>query len=282
MTSRGFQLMQKYIQAQSGIAIGKDKAYLIESRLSGILSELGLSSFEQLYYQLENGGNAQMSERVIDAITTNETLWFRDKTPWQTLEDILLPQYIDEIRQGKRSKVRIWSAGCSTGQEAYSTLMCIDRYLSQRGIKDISLNHFEILATDISRDVLEKAKAGTYDKISIMRGLDSGYRDRYFTNEDKVWTLSKDMIDRVQFRQFNLQNSFIPLGVFDIVFCRYVTIYFSVQFRKRIFERIRDILVQPRGVLFLGNSEVFTDYEDKFIRQPHKGGVYYQVKERDL
>ena len=279
LTSKEYELLRDYIEKECGIDLDRDKAYLIESRLSGILAESGLSSFEELYYKLRIQKDIKMNEKVIDAITTHETLWFRDKTPWQILEKVLLPTYIDEIRQNKRSKVRIWSAGCSTGQEAYSTVMSIDSYLERHRIKDVSLDHFEILATDISHSVLEIARAGKYDSISIMRGLADEYKDKYFANEGRKWILTKKIRDRVIFKRFNLQNSFITLGKFDIVFCRYVLIYFSTQLKKEVFQKISEILNPPKGVLFLGNSEVFTDYEDSFVRMEHQGGVYYMVKE---
>jgi len=282
ITSKEFELMRDYIEKECGIDLSRDKAYLIESRLSGILSESGLSSFEELYYKLRIQKDAKMNEKVIDAITTHETLWFRDRTPWRILEEVLLPTYIDEIRQNKRNKVRIWSAGCSTGQEPYSTAMTIDSYLERHRIKDISLDHFEIFATDISGSVLDIARAGKYDSISIIRGLDDEYKNKYFTNEGRKWILSSKIRDRVVFRQFNLQNSFISLGKFDIVFCRYVLIYFSAQLKKEVFQKISQVLNRPRGVLFLGNSEVFTDYEDSFTRKEHQGGVYYMVKELEI
>lgn len=282
ITPKEFDLIKDYIEKECGIALGGNKAYLIESRLSGILAESGMSSFEELYYKLNSQRDKGMTERVIDAITTNETLWFRDNTPWTILEDVLLPEYIEDIRKGKRSRVRIWSAGCSTGQEPYSTVMSIDRYLRLNNIKDVSLDNFEFMATDISNTVLQIARAGKYDSISIIRGLPPEYRDRYFTKEGRSWILSKDIRDRVQFRQFNLQNSFITLGKYDIVFCRYVIIYFSNQLKREVLQKINGVLNRPNGVLFLGNSEVFTDYGDKFVRKLHQGGVYYGVKELGL
>lgn len=278
LSHKEFELMQKYIEDQCGIQLGREKAYLIESRLSGILLESGLSSFEDFYHMLNSQKDPKVIERVIDAITTNETLWFRDQTPWLTLENVLLPEYIKQIREGKRKRVRIWSAGCSTGQEPYSTAICIDRYLSRRGIRDISPNQFEILGTDISHSVLDIAKAGKYDKIAIMRGLDTEYRNKYFTNESGIWTLSREVRDRVKYRPFNLQNSFITLGEFDIVFCRYVTIYFSAELKKDIFQKIVGVLNKSQGVLFLGSSEVFSNYADDYIRLEDQGGIYYKVK----
>jgi chemotaxis protein methyltransferase CheR len=279
ITSRQFDLMRSYIEEECGIALGKEKAYLITNRLSGLLTEYNIPDYEGLYYTLKNKKDPHLKERVIDSITTNETLWFRDKTPFRTLEEVLLPKYIEEVRAGGRNRIRIWSAGCSTGQEPYSIAMLIDRYLAREGIRDVSPGNFEILATDISRRVLKIAEAGKYDDLSIARGLDLEYRSRYFTREGRDWVLDKGIRDRVEFKQFNLQNNFVALGKFDVIFCRYVTIYFSPDLKREIFRKIATALNRPWGVLFLGSSEVFTGYGDYFTRMLHNGGVYYKVKE---
>jgi len=133
LSHQEFLLMQKYISQRCGILITEDKSYLIEKRLSKLLAQSGSKIFINFYYLLQQRGNEKLAQRVIDAITTNETLWFRDGNPWLTLEDVLLPRYITEIREGRRSRVRIWSAACATGQEPYSTAMCIDRYQAPAG-----------------------------------------------------------------------------------------------------------------------------------------------------
>ncbi len=269
--------MQKFIQERCGIAIGEEKAYLIESRLSKLLIDSSLSSFEELYGKIVTNADPGVTEQVIDAITTNETLWFRDKSPWDMLESTLLPQYIKEMREGRRSQVRIWSAACSTGQEAYSTAMCIDNYLSRNGIKDISLSQFKIVATDISRTVVHMAKMGRYDSISIMRGMDGYYKDRYFKNEGRVWTIADGIKNAVQFQHFNLQNSFLLMGKFDIIFCRYVIIYFSEELKKEVMKKVEAAL-EPDGILFLGSSELLPKDSEHFQTRQFKNGVYYSKK----
>lgn len=277
ISSREFILMQNYIRDECGINIGDDKAYLIESRLSGMLRELNCSSYEQLYNLISTRGDRDIAERVIDAITTNETLWFRDKMPWTIMEDILLPQYVEMLKKGEKDRIRIWSAGCSTGQEPYSTAMSIYNYLDKRGLKDELLSKFEILATDISSTVLEIAKKGKYDSISIMRGLPLEYKDKYFINEGRVWVLNDDIINMVDFRKFNLQSSFILLGKFDIIFCRYVMIYFSSELKEDLVPRF-SMTLNTDGILFVGSSEVFKDHREHFERREYRGGVYYQKK----
>jgi chemotaxis protein methyltransferase CheR len=278
LSSKEFEMMQKFIEEQCGIAIREEKAYLIESRLTKLLIDSGLTSFEDLYKRICHQRDPIMKERVIDAITTNETLWFRDRTPWEVLENSFLPVYIKEIREGKRTGVRIWSAACSTGQEAYSTAMCIDNYLTRNGIKDVKLSHFKILATDISHTVLSMAKAAKYDSISIMRGLDNTCKNEYFTNEGRIWKLDERIKNSVTFQQFNLQNSFLLMGKLDIIFCRYVIIYFSENLKNDVIKKMASAL-QSQGALFLGSSEIFPQAGNAFVMEKYKTGVYYRLKE---
>jgi chemotaxis protein methyltransferase CheR len=277
LSQREFDLLQKFIEENCGISIGKEKSYLIESRLAKLLIDSGLPSFESLYERLRSKACALIMEKVIDAITTNETLWYRDKSPWDILSNLLLPAYIEELRNGKRSKVRIWSAACSTGQEPYSTAMCIDNYLKTNGINDIKLSHFEIIATDISHNVLQAAKLGKYDSISIMRGLENNYKEKYFKSDGRVWNLDERIKNSVRFQQFNLQNSFLLFGKFDIVFCRYVAIYFSETLKKDVFTKIASSL-EPNGALFIGSSEILSDYSHLFDIKDFNSGIYYRVK----
>lgn len=276
LSNKEFILFQKYIEEQCGIAIGDEKAYLIESRLTKLLVETKLDTFEELYKMLYRNRDLKLSEKVIDAITTNETLWFRDKTPWIILEKQLLPRYIDEIRKTKK-RVRIWSAASSSGQEAYSTVMTIHQYLKKNKVIDVTLDDFEILGTDISAPILEIAKAGRYDPISIMRGLDPQLKETYFLNEGRVWTFKEEFRKHVTFRKFNLQNSFASMGRFDIVFCRYVMIYFSQEFKREMTKKLAQS-IKPQGVLFIGNSEIFPNYKDYFESKQLEKGIYYQVK----
>lgn len=277
LTSKEFLLLQKIIEDRCGILLGEEKAYLIESRLSKLLIDYGFSSFEELYFKLYKDNDTALTEKVIDAITTNETLWFRDKSPWEILGKVLLAQFIKEIREGKRFKVRIWSAASSTGQEPYSTAMYIDNYLSQNMITDVTLSHFEIIATDISQTVLQVAKTGKFDSISIMRGLDETYKSKYFINEGRVWTLNEKIRKAVTFQQFNLQNSFLMLGKFDVIFLRYVVIYFSEKLKQEIFTKVFNAL-NKNGVLFIGSSELYPNHKDSFDMEYFNNSVYYRVR----
>lgn len=277
MSNMEFELFRKYIEEKCGIDIPKEKAYLIETRLSKLLADSKLSSFEELYNTIRSSNDFHIAEKIIDAITTNETLWFRDKTPWSILETSLMPEYIKKLRSGEKQKIRIWSAASSTGQEAYSTAMCIDNWLNRNDIKDIGLNNFEILATDISQTVLEIARKGRYDAISVMRGLDVFFKEKYFKKEGAVWEIDDRIKSAVKFQQFNLQSSFMLLGKFDIIFCRYVLIYFSDVLKEDIFSKIASGL-ESESILFLGASEIYS-YTDKYFEMTNSGnGTYYKRK----
>ncbi len=267
--------MQGYIEKQTGIKIGEEKSYLIESRLSKLIKELKMSNFENLYYKILADKTKHYENKVIDAITTNETLWFRDKLPWEVFENVLLPNYIEALRKEKVSKIRIWSAACSSGQEPYSIAMLIDNYLIKNKVQDIKLSDFEIIATDISISILDIAKKGEYDFISISRGLDESYRRKYFKKKEKVWVLDSKIINSVKFIQFNLLNSFMLLGKFDLIFFRYVMIYFSNTLKKQMIKKIHNALLFD-GVLFIGSSELMVDYKDLFTDNRYKNSTFYK------
>ena len=272
-----YERIRLLVEEKCGISLGADKAYLLESRLAGLLAEFRLSSFEELYQKIIQGHDRVVIEKVIDAIVTNETFWFRDKTPWIIFEDILLPAYVQELADGKRSKVRIWSAACSSGQEPFSIAMCIDRYLTRKGLSGIPLSRFEIIATDISNTIVQMACRGRYDSISIMRGLGDEYRNLYFENSGKVWTISDRIKGAVNFRQFNLQDDFYPLGKFDVIFCRNVLIYFSEKLKREIAGKMTSVL-EKGGILFIGSSELFAENNGRFAVEQYKDGFYYKVK----
>lgn len=281
LSPREFTLMQKFIENECGINLGEEKAYLIENRLGKLLPEIGISSFEELYLILYSRKQPDIIDKVIDEITTNETFWFRDRTPWDTLDELLLPGYIEDIRKGKRKKIRIWSSACSTGQEPYSVAICIDNYLGKNGINDIGLDSFEIFATDISNEAVRAAKDGRYDSTTIMRGLNESYRDKYFKNEGTTWSLDDRIKERVCFRQFNLKSSFMALGKFDIIFCRNVFIYFSDKFKKELIKRIASV-IQTEGVMFVGSSEIIPGIEESFKAERYNNYLFYRQISNDV
>jgi len=278
LTSKEISMIQKLIEDRFGIFLEEEKTYLLDNKLSKILSKSSLGSFEELYTQICHRNNPELIDDIIDAITVNETFWFRDRTPWFIMEEILLPTYIAEFREGKRDLVRIWSGACSYGQEPYSIAMSIDRYLKHHNIHELNLSHFEILATDISRTVLQRAKMGVYDNISIQRGLDEANRLEYFKNDGKIWSINDKIRNAVRFEQINLIQESFPSKRFDIIFFRNVLIYFSDKQKKEMMCKIKDVL-RPGGTLFIGSSELFEDHKPNFSMAQYKNGIYFRLEE---
>lgn len=255
-----YMLMRNYIEEHCGIHLERDKEYLIESRLSDLAAESGCRSFQEFHLKARTDYTGRLKERIIDAITTNETSWFRDKSTWDYLEGTAIPHLIEKA--SRTGKVRIWSSAVSTGQEIYSFLMVLDEILRERGLHSF-LDRFEIFASDISSAALETAVAGCYDSIAMNRGLPPDKKDRYFEPKGRFWEFDSRLRKRVQFKKFNLQNSFICFAPFDLVFCRYVSIYFSVPFKRELFAKMASVL-NPGGILVLGATESLRDFASEF------------------
>jgi len=264
-----YLLMKKYIEENCGIYLEKGKEYLIESRLSDLAIQNGCDSFQEFHAKAKKDFGGKLRDQIVDAMTTNETLWFRDDSVWEYLKKILIPKIVNSVVE--TGKVRIWSAASSTGQEAYSLAMLIDEEAKSRGLSSI-MSNVEILATDISSSALFLAKMGRYDSIAIKRGLPPDKKEKYFTKSGNVWCFDQDLKKRVQFKKFNLQNSFVSLGTFNLILCRYVMIYFSPLFKKEIFKKIAGAL-KPKGILLLGASETLRDFSDDFDISYYKNAL---------
>ncbi len=269
-------IMSRYIYDLSGIVLDHKKAYLMESRFSSLLNNLGLNSYVDLYNYSRKDSTRQVETRIIDAITTNETLFFRDSSPFEMLQHKILPDLIDR-RSSKSSsfftpRLRIWSAACSTGQEVYSMAMVLHELLAEIGKYDIS-----ILGTDLSDAALAQASYGSYNKFEIDRGMARNRLEKYFDQVGESWHVKDFVRGLASFRKLNLMEPFDHLGKFDIVFCRNVAIYFSMDDRKRLFDRIADVM-QPDGVLVIGSTESLTGISARFEPQRHLRSIYYQLK----
>lgn len=275
MTSQELIMLLRLIEDKFGIILGEEKAYLLDSMLDKILSKSSFRSFEELYTQISYRNDPDLIDDIIDALTVNETFWFRDRTPWLIMEELLLSTYITQLREGKLDQVRIWSGACSYGQEPYSIAMSIDHYLKCHDIQDINLSHFEILATDLSHTVLKKAQVGAYDSISIHRGLDDANRETYFKNEGKIWRINDNIRNAVTFAQLNLIKDFFPYNKYDIIFFRNVLIYFSEQQKSEVMDKIKDAL-RLGGTLFIGSSELLVNDSPHFNLAQHKNGNYFR------
>lgn len=261
-----------YLEEASGIVLGDNKHYLVTSRLNRLMREFEIEDFAHLMKQLKAGRTSKLREQIVDAMTTNETLWFRDTYPFEVLKHELLPK----LSEQRLRQMRIWSAASSSGQEAYSISMTIQEYLSS---KPGSLpGNIQIIGTDISATMLRDANAATYDKMSLSRGISEERKQRFFTPNGDRWQVRPEIKARASFRELNLLNNFTALGKFDIIFCRNVLIYFSSEIKSDILNRMA-LSLNPGGYLFLGGSESPTSYSDAFelVRTPK--GVVYRVKE---
>lgn len=268
------KLMRNYIAEHSGIALPEDKTYLLDTRLSGLLAESGCADYIALLRLAVDEPSQNLKNRLIDAMTTNETLWFRDIHPFTILKDKVMPTLANELRSGTRRKVRIWSAASSTGQEPYSIAIALRELCrTEAGLRP---EHIEIVATDISPTVLAAARTGCYDSIALGRGLSDDLRNRYFRRNGNCWVVDDEIKRMVQFQRFNLQESPFSLGVFDIVFCRYVAIYFNERFKRDLYARFARVLA-PGGSLFISAVENLRGISEEFQPHEHAGGTYYQL-----
>ena len=272
-----FELFRDYIADKSGITIPPEKAYLIETKLSKLMLDAGAESFKEFYDYIISNPDSGMAEEIVNAITINETLWFRDIAPWKVLEETILPKLVEDLALGRKHKARFWFAASSTGQEAYSTVMCVDNYLKNYPAEGVSLSSFDFYATDISSRVLNLAKKGRYDKISIMRGLNDYYKVNYFSHTDSVWHIDDRIRDAVRFEYFNLQDKFRYLSMYDVIFCRYVLIYFSDILKREIAKKIHDSLTDE-GILFTGNYVLYDLFKEDFNAHHYDNLTYYTKK----
>jgi chemotaxis protein methyltransferase CheR len=274
MTPEAFKHLKALIEEESGIVVSDEKEYLIETRLAKMVLEAGCEDFES-FYKKAKFGQDQLKTKIVDAMTTNETLWFRDEKPYRVLENVILPELVE-----RHKTIKIWSAACSTGQEPYSIAM-VALSLAKRNRKlanMIAEGNFKILATDLSSSALFLAKNGRYDKISMSRGFyDESYKTRFFEQGERVCCITDDVKNLVEFKLFNLKHPFLTLGSgFHSVFIRNVAIYFSMDFKKELFAKVGKVMT-PNGYLMLGASESLVGVNTDFVFRECQGGTYYEL-----
>ncbi len=269
LSPEDFDQFRQFLQETCGIFLGENKQYLVTTRVRRILEAQGIASLGELMTLLRRGRQGKLRQEIIDAMTTNETFWFRDIYPFEYLRKNLLPE---QMRQG-RGTLRIWSAACSSGQEPYSISMAVEEY--RRSAAGILPRPVDIVATDLSSGILGQARRGEYDKMSVMRGLSPERLEAFFDKQaDDYWRVKPAVRDRVDFRSLNLIDSYAGLGKFDMVFCRNVLIYFSADLKRDILRRIHAVL-KPGGVLFLGSSEGLAGVSDLFQMVNCNPGIMY-------
>ena len=264
MTPSDYEFLRKLLKERSGLDLSSDKQYLVESRLIPLARRVGLSGIGELVQKLK-AGTEPLTSGVVEAMTTNETFFFRDKIPFDHLKEAVLPA-LAQARASRRA-LRIWCAASSTGQEPYSIAICVKEFAALAGWR------VEIVATDLSQDVLEKSKAGIYSQFEVQRGLPIQLLVTYFKQVGELWQLNADIRGMVQHRQLNLLQDFSHLGTFDLIFCRNVLIYFDQDTKVRIFERLSRML-EPDGVLALGAAESVVGLSDAFKPYPDRRGLY--------
>lgn len=242
-----FARFRRSLEARTGIALGADQRYLAESRLWPVMRARGLPNFIALATAFERQDNATLVQDVINAMTTNETLFFRDRPLFENFRTLILPALM-KARADERS-LRFWCAACSTGQEAYSLAMSLDQ--EARALRGWSL---EILATDLSTDAVLAARDGSYSQFEVQRGLSTSHLLRYFHRKNECWRVNEHLRARIEFRDFNLLSDFTDLGFFDVIFCRNVLMYFEPETRRSVLARLSRAL-SPAGYLCLGASE---------------------------
>ena len=265
MTPSDYEYLRKLLKERSGLDLSADKQYLVESRLLPLARKSSLPGITELVSKMQRGADA-LTKEVVEAMTTNETFFFRDKIPFDHLRETIIPA-LAKARAARRS-LRIWCAASSTGQEPYSIAMCL-----KEAAHLLSGWRTEIVATDLSQAVLEKSKAGIFSQFEVQRGLPIGLLVKYFTQNGELWQINAEIRGMVQHRQLNLLQDFSHLGVFDIVFCRNVLIYFDQNTKVSIFERISRML-EPDGVLALGAAESVVGITNTFKPYPDHRGLY--------
>jgi chemotaxis protein methyltransferase CheR len=265
VTPLDYEFLRRLLKERSGLDLSPDKQYLVESRLIPLARKVGLPGISELVQKMKAGSEALASD-VVEAMTTNETFFFRDKVPFDHLRDTMMPALL-QARSSRRS-LRIWCAASSTGQEPYSIAMC----LKELGAA-LAGWRVEIIGTDLSQAVLEKSRAGIFSQFEVQRGLPIQLLVKHFTQVGELWQINPDIRAMVQYRQLNLLHDFAQLGTFDVIFCRNVLIYFDQETKVGIFERLVKA-VEADGFMVLGAAESVVGISDAFRPYPERRGLY--------
>jgi len=266
VTPLDYDYLRKLVKERSGLVLTADKQYLVESRLLPVARKSGLSGLSDLVQRLKGPTAQALAVEVVEAMMTNESFFFRDKLPFEHFRETIVPALM--AARANQRRIRIWCSAASTGQEPYSLAMCLKEIAPQ-----VAGYRIDIVATDISTEVLEKAKAGIYSQFEVQRGLPIQMLIKYFVQIGETWQIGPELRAMVQFRQFNLMNDFASLGMFDVVFCRNVLIYFDQQTKIGVLERMART-VERDGYLVLGAAETVVGLTDSFKPVPDRRGLY--------
>lgn len=269
-------LFCQYIQELSGIHLDKSKAYLLETRLASMLEEENCTSFTELYQKAKQFQGESLRQKIIDRISTNETLFFRDKRPFELLQHKIIPDLIDARKAASSgffpTSIRIWSAACSTGQEIYSIAIVLKELL-----RDLKNYRIRLLGTDLSNAAIASASRGEYNQFEIKRGLPEDKLKKYFTFNGNAWKINDEIRAMVSFKKINLMAPLDGLGSFDIVFCRNVGVYFNMADRKKLFGNIIKVM-EKDGYLIIGATESLINVDPRYEPKRYLRSVFYQLK----
>lgn len=266
MTPVEYDYLRQMLKAKSGLVLSNEKQYLIESRLLPVARKANLASISALVARIKEPGQSALVDQVVEAMTTNESFFFRDKLPFDHFTQTMMPQLLQSRARDRR--IRIWCAAASTGQEPYSLAMCL-KEMEQK----LAGWRIEIIGTDLSTEVLDKARQGIYSQFEVQRGLPINHLLKYFTQTGETWQVSAELRGMVQYRKLNLLENFSSLGQFDIVYCRNVLIYFDNETKIDIMGRIQKLMPDD-GYLVLGAAETVVGLTDAFRPAPDKRGLY--------
>ncbi|QGZ34814.1 CheR family methyltransferase [Stappia indica] len=266
MIASQFEYLKQFLKAKSGLILTNEKQYLVESRLLPVARRHNLAGLSELVQAMQKPTGAQLCVEVVEAMTTNESFFFRDGTPFQHFREVMLPAML-KARADRRT-IRIWCAAASTGQEPYSLAICL-----KEAAQKIAGFRVEIIGTDLSNEVLEKAKTGIYSQFEVQRGLPIQMLLKYFTQKGDLWQVNPELRSMVQWRKLNLLENFSTLGSFDIVYCRNVLIYFDQPTKVDVLQRISKQMPAD-GYLVLGAAETVVGLTDAFRPVPELRGLY--------
>jgi len=276
LTDGHFKRLTKFILERSGNIISVQNKTILEMKLVALLDELMIENIDEIMYKIHLG-DEYIEKKIIETITIHETRWFRDRTFSKLINDVLMPKWVEMLRESSYKSVNIWSSASSSGQEIYSTIILINEYLDTNNITDIKLNRFHFYASDLSNSVLNRAKNGIYSKYEISRGCKDPIVEKYFDEKDGGYVFKEKFRHKVCFEQQNLLEPIKFRMKFDYVMCRYVLIYFERDTKLEVLENISD-KIKPGGGLMLGGSEMYLQYAKLFDKVNIGVGNYYVKK----
>jgi chemotaxis protein methyltransferase CheR len=266
VTPLDYDFLRKCLKQRSGLVLSADKQYLVESRLLPVARKAGFVNLAALVEALRCACDEVLMNAVVEAMATNESFFFRDKIPFEHFRSIVMPALLESRRTART--IRIWCAAASTGQEPYSLAMCLKEMA-----REIAGWRIEILATDLCSEVLEKARAGIYSQFEVQRGLPIQLLIRHFAQTGELWQIAPEIRAMVRYRQLNLLSSFSNLGIFDLIFCRNVLIYFDLETKVDVLERLARVTASD-GYLVLGAAETVVGLTESFKIVGDKHGLY--------